>query len=222
MTSGITLGLVCCLAAGPLAAQPALKHVPEVLQAGPMRIDRVKDGLYMIRGPACPACRRLPPERPRRRALSTSRATSPCASQPRADRRRRQVRQPGADIFEQVRTYPTACSLRPEHAPPRRPRERQPTLRAMGINVIAHENMRANFLRIKQPGEPNITFADKAEVFLGGVEVQAASRAGPHQRRHRHLVSGPEDGPHGRHHHRRRCPSSTTRAAAARSSSSRR
>ena len=38
------LAVLCCLAAGPLAAQTVLKHVPEVLEAGPMRIDRVKDG----------------------------------------------------------------------------------------------------------------------------------------------------------------------------------
>jgi hypothetical protein len=54
MTSRTTLALLCCLATGPLAAQTALKHVPEVLEAGPMRIDRVKDGLYLIRGPFLP------------------------------------------------------------------------------------------------------------------------------------------------------------------------
>ena len=41
--------LLCCLAAGPLVAQPGLKHAPELLQPGPMRIDLVKDGLYLIR-----------------------------------------------------------------------------------------------------------------------------------------------------------------------------
>jgi glyoxylase-like metal-dependent hydrolase (beta-lactamase superfamily II) len=42
----------------------------------------------------------------------------------------------------------------------------------MGLDVIGHENVRSNFLRIGQPGEPNITFADQAAVFSGGVEVQ--------------------------------------------------
>jgi glyoxylase-like metal-dependent hydrolase (beta-lactamase superfamily II) len=45
-------------------------------------------------------------------------------------------------------------------------------IRQMGIDIIAHKNIRANFLRIKQPGEPNIVFADQAAVYLGGVEVQ--------------------------------------------------
>jgi glyoxylase-like metal-dependent hydrolase (beta-lactamase superfamily II) len=42
----------------------------------------------------------------------------------------------------------------------------------LGIDIIAHKNIRANFLRIKQPGEPNITFADEGAVYLGGVEVK--------------------------------------------------
>jgi glyoxylase-like metal-dependent hydrolase (beta-lactamase superfamily II) len=42
----------------------------------------------------------------------------------------------------------------------------------MGIDVIAHKNIRANFLRIGQPGEPNVVFADEASVFLGGAEVR--------------------------------------------------
>ena len=42
----------------------------------------------------------------------------------------------------------------------------------LGVDIIAHKNIRANFLRIKQAGEPNVTFADQAAVYLGGVEVQ--------------------------------------------------
>jgi glyoxylase-like metal-dependent hydrolase (beta-lactamase superfamily II) len=42
----------------------------------------------------------------------------------------------------------------------------------LGIDIIAHKNIRENFLRLKQPGEPNITFADQSAVYLGGVEVQ--------------------------------------------------
>jgi hypothetical protein len=39
------------------------------------------------------------------------------------------------------------------------------------IDIVGHKNIRENFLRIKQPGEPNIT-ADQAAIHLGGVEVQ--------------------------------------------------
>jgi cyclase len=39
--------------------------------------------------------------------------------------------------------------------------------------VIAHRNVRENFLRNKQPGAPRVVFTDQASVFLGGVEVRA-------------------------------------------------
>jgi glyoxylase-like metal-dependent hydrolase (beta-lactamase superfamily II) len=39
--------------------------------------------------------------------------------------------------------------------------------------IIAHRNVRDNFLRNKQPGAPRLTFNDQASVFLGGVEVRA-------------------------------------------------
>jgi cyclase len=39
--------------------------------------------------------------------------------------------------------------------------------------IIAHRNVRENFLRNKQPGAPRVTFSDQASVFVGGVEVRA-------------------------------------------------
>jgi cyclase len=41
-----------------------------------------------------------------------------------------------------------------------------------GIEIIAHRNIRENILKNKQPGPPRIVFADQAEVHLGGVEVR--------------------------------------------------
>ncbi|HEY4364550.1 MAG TPA: MBL fold metallo-hydrolase [Bryobacteraceae bacterium] len=39
--------------------------------------------------------------------------------------------------------------------------------------VIAHANVRANMVRLNQPGLPRITFTDEMDVFLGGKEVRA-------------------------------------------------
>jgi glyoxylase-like metal-dependent hydrolase (beta-lactamase superfamily II) len=39
--------------------------------------------------------------------------------------------------------------------------------------IIAHRNVRENFLRNKLPGAPRVTFTDQAAVFLGGIEVRA-------------------------------------------------
>ncbi len=42
-----------------------------------------------------------------------------------------------------------------------------------GADIIAHENARANMVRLSQPGVPRITFADRTSVVLGGKEVRA-------------------------------------------------
>jgi glyoxylase-like metal-dependent hydrolase (beta-lactamase superfamily II) len=39
--------------------------------------------------------------------------------------------------------------------------------------IVIHKNARANMLAAKQPGLPQITYADEAQVFLGGKEVSA-------------------------------------------------
>jgi cyclase len=41
------------------------------------------------------------------------------------------------------------------------------------VEIIAHNNARANMVKASQPGQPRITFSDETAVFLGGKEVQA-------------------------------------------------
>ncbi len=41
------------------------------------------------------------------------------------------------------------------------------------VELISHKNARTQMLRIKQPGQPRVTFADELEVHLGGKEVRA-------------------------------------------------
>ena len=42
----------------------------------------------------------------------------------------------------------------------------------LGIEIIAHRNVRENIIRNKQPGPPRITFTDQEAIYLGGVEVR--------------------------------------------------
>lgn len=42
-----------------------------------------------------------------------------------------------------------------------------------GAEIIAHRNVRENMIRNKLPGLPNVVFDDQLSVFLGGIEVQA-------------------------------------------------
>jgi cyclase len=44
---------------------------------------------------------------------------------------------------------------------------------AGGVEILIHKNARANMVKGKQPGLPQVTYADQAQVFLGGKEVDA-------------------------------------------------
>lgn len=44
---------------------------------------------------------------------------------------------------------------------------------APSVELISHRNARTQMLRLKQPGQPRVTFADELEVHLGGKEVRA-------------------------------------------------
>jgi cyclase len=158
------------------AAQPSstLRQEVEVLQAGQMRIDKVKDGLYVVRGPFVPC---------------TTRGCRPNGPDDGL------IHEPGdvavrvtpeglilvddkypenlVDVLTQVRsvsTLPVRYLLNSHHHADHV--SGNANLRALGIDVIAHRNIRENFLKLQQPGEPNIVFADEGAVFLGGVEVR--------------------------------------------------
>jgi len=42
----------------------------------------------------------------------------------------------------------------------------------LGIEIIAHKNIRENILKNKQPGPPRLTFTDEEAIYLGGAEVR--------------------------------------------------
>ena len=165
------LGLV---AAAALTQQFPLKQNTEKLTRGPMRTEKVKDGLYVIRGPFLPCgtrgCRPNGPDdglihEPGDVALRVT----PEGLILIDDKYPENV----PDVLAQVKavsSLPVKYLLNTHHHGDHA--SGNVNIRQMGIDIIAHKNIRANFLRIKQPGEPNIVFADQAAVYLGGVEVQ--------------------------------------------------
>src|ERR1700728_2136116 len=46
-------------------------------------------------------------------------------------------------------------------------------MKSTAAEIVIHKNARANMVAGKQPGLPQITFADQAQVFVGGMEVSA-------------------------------------------------
>lgn len=168
------LGAVLMLAAAGLHAQPPLKHDPEVLEPGPMRIELVKEGLYVIRGPflACApsGCRPNGPDDGLFHEAGdvALRVTSEGLILV-DDKFPMHVE----DVMKRVRSVsslPVRYMLNTHHHGDHA--SGNVVIREMGIDIVAHKNIRENFLRIGQPGEPNLVFADEASVFLGGIEVR--------------------------------------------------
>ena len=168
------LAALALVAVVALTQQFPLKQNTEKLARGPMRTEKVKDGLYVIRGPFLPCgtrgCRPNGPDdglihEPGDVALRVT----PEGLILIDDKYPENV----ADVLAQVKAVsplPVKYLLNTHHHGDHA--SGNVNIRQMGIDIIAHKNIRANFLRIKQPGEPNIVFADQAAVYLGGVEVQ--------------------------------------------------
>jgi glyoxylase-like metal-dependent hydrolase (beta-lactamase superfamily II) len=166
----LTLVVATIAALGIVSALSAQRTPP----AAPMRIDKVKDGLYLIRGPFNPC------------------APNGCGGAYKDDGLLHEagdvavrVTSEGLilvddkfqnnvpDILDKVKsvsTQPIRYLLNTHHHLDHAGGD------ATFINtteIIAHRNVRENFLRNKQPGAPRVTFNDQASVFLGGVEVRA-------------------------------------------------
>jgi glyoxylase-like metal-dependent hydrolase (beta-lactamase superfamily II) len=170
---------MACLGLLPLAsgaAQPAppLRQNVEILQAGQMRAEKVKDGLFVLRGPFVPCatrgCRPNGPDdglihEPGDVAIRVTPEGLILIDDKYPDNL--------IELLSQVRavsSLPVRYLLNTHHHADHT--SGNANMRALGVEIIGHKNIRENFLRIKQPGEPNITFADEGAVYLGGVEVK--------------------------------------------------
>lgn len=171
----VVAAIVVLAATAALTQQFPLRQDVERLVAGPMRTDKVKDGLYVIRGPFVPCttrgCRPNGPDDGLiHEAGDVAVRVTPEGLIVIDDKYPEMV----ADVIAQVKTVsnqPVKYLLNSHHHGDHvsgNANARQ----ALGVDIIGHRNIRANFVRIKQPGEPNITFADQAAIYLGGIEVQ--------------------------------------------------
>lgn len=170
---------LACLGLLPVgvdAAQPVapLRQAVEVLQAGQMRVDKVKEGLFVVRGPFVPcATRGCRPNGPDDGLIhepgDVAIRVTPEGLILIDDKYPENI----LEVLSQVRSVsslPVRYLLNTHHHADHV--SGNANLRALGVDIIGHRNIRENFLRIKQPGEPNIVFADESAVYLGGVEVK--------------------------------------------------
>jgi cyclase len=157
-----------------LSQQLPLKQQVEILKEGPMRADKVKEGLYVIRGPFLPCMTGCRPGETGDGLIHESGdvaiRVTPAGLIVVDDKFAIQA----ADVLAQVKRVsqmPVKYLLNTHHHADHSGGNAN-VRDALGVDIIAHKNIRENFLRLKQPGEPNITFADESIIYLGGAEVQ--------------------------------------------------
>ena len=159
---------------GVLTQQFPLKQDVEILKEAPMRADMVKEGLYVIRGPFLPCMTGCRPGQTGDGLIHESGdvavRVTPAGLILVDDKFAVQAPDVLAAV-KKVSPLPIKYLLNSHHHGDHASGN-QVVRDQLGIDIIAHKNIRANFLRIKQPGEPNITFADQGAVYLGGIEVQ--------------------------------------------------
>src|ERR1043166_80367 len=152
----------------------SLRQNVEILKEGPMRADRVKEGLYVIRGPFLPCMTGCRPGQAGDGLIHESGDVAVRVTSDGLIVVDHKFAVQAADVFAKVKTIsalPVKYVLNTHHHGDHASGNAY-ARDMLGVNIIAHKNIRENFLRIKQAGEPNITFANEAAVHLGGVDVQ--------------------------------------------------
>lgn len=165
-----TLGL----AAVATQARLPLKQNLEILKEGPMRADKVKDGLFVIRGPFLPCMRGCPPGQTGDGLIHESGDVAVRVTPGGLIVVDDKFPDQAADVLAQVKRVsplPVRYVLNSHHHADHV--SGNAVVRgALGVDIIGHRNIRENFLRLKQPGEPTLTFDDRMAIVLGGVEVR--------------------------------------------------
>jgi cyclase len=157
-----------------LSQQLPLKQQVESLKEGPMRADRVKDGLYVIRGPFLPCMTGCRPGQTSDGLIHESGDVAVRVTPDGLIVVDDKFAIQASDVLAQVKKIsplPIRYLLNSHHHGDHSGGNAN-VREALGVDIIAHRNIRENFLRLKQPGEPNITFADESAIYLGGADVQ--------------------------------------------------
>ena len=171
----LALGVVfALLTAGALTQQADLRQEVEVLEEGPMRIDEVAPDLYVIRGPFLPCttrgCRPGGPDDGLVHEPGDVAVRVTPAGVILVDDKYPENLSEVLALVRSVTTQPVRYMLNSHHHGDHV--SGNANFRLLGVDVIGHRNIRANFLRTGAPGAPTIVFTDEAAVHLGGVEVR--------------------------------------------------
>jgi cyclase len=162
------------LFAGVLAVLTAHAMTGQRLTPEPMRIEKVKDNLYVVRGPfnACApngcGANGVDDGLLHEAGDVAVRVTSEGVIL--VDDKFAQNVPDVLDRVKSITTQPIRYLLNTHHHTDHVGGDGE--ILDRGIEIIAHRNVRDNIIRNKQPGAPRLVFNDQASVFLGGVETQ--------------------------------------------------
>ena len=170
MHSARTLLVAATLAAAALAAAvSAQQPKPEA----PMRIEKVKDGLYVVRGPfhkcAPNGCGAYADDGFLHEPGDVAVRVTPNGLIVVDDK----YQENAAEVMRLIRTVtsqPIRYLLNTHHHTDHAGAD---AVFSKTTEIIAHRNVRENFLKNKQPGAPRVVFGDQASVFIGTVEARA-------------------------------------------------
>jgi len=169
MRGVLAVGFAAVLALLTVRATTQQKLVPE-----PMRIEKVKDNLFVVRGPFNPCapngCR---PSSIDDGLLHEAGDVAVRVTSEGVILVDDKFAQHVPDVLAKVKSVtaqPIKYMLNTHHHADHVGGDGE--IQSLGIEIIAHRNIRENILKNKQPGAPHIVFSDQAEVHLGGVGVQ--------------------------------------------------
>jgi glyoxylase-like metal-dependent hydrolase (beta-lactamase superfamily II) len=163
------------IALGLVLAGLAVRGVSQQgLTPEPMRIEKVKDNLYVLRGPFNPCapngCTANTPDDGLLHEAGDVAVRVTSEGVILVDDK---FAQNAADVLEKVTTItslPVRYLLNSHHHADHAGGDGEILTR--GIEIIAHRNIRENIIRNKQAGPPRIVFNDQASLHLGGIDVQ--------------------------------------------------
>jgi len=171
----LSFAAVFSASAAVTLSQPfPLKQNVEILKEAPLRADKVKEGLYVIRGPFLPCMTGCRPGQTGDGLIHESGDVAVRVTPEGLIVVDDKFASQAAEVFATVKMLsplPVKYLLNSHHHGDHASGNAY-ARETLGVNIIAHKNIRENFLRIKQKGEPNITFANEGAVYLGGVEVK--------------------------------------------------
>lgn len=171
----LTLASIAVLLTATVFTQQAgLRQDVEVLLEGPMRIDEVAPDLYVVRGPFMPCttrgCRPGGPDDGLVHEPGNVAVLVTPSGVILVDDKYPENLSGLLGLLRSVTEQPVRYVLNSHHHGDHV--SGNANFQLLGIDVIGHRNIRANFLRTSAPGAPTIVFADEAELHLGGVEVR--------------------------------------------------